>query len=423
MKKLIFILLLITGSTLLQAQLYQISNAASKNQLFIDLDKLYNFNLYEHSRWGLGLAYKKLGKTQSSTTYSAEGYGAYGVYDKRLKYGLQVDAQIHNKYNMKPAIGWFDDIEQAASRRWDSYHLLGISDNSNYLATRFSRVRRLYGEVTFNPWTYTVATVKAQYSWEKYLFSQHGPVYQWMDDYELMPTMQMAEIVFQLRNISGLRANLTLGHAHWDYQWRDPSGPIYTIQTVNYARLLMQYSKQYDISKHYKLTLLGQIGISSQDIPFSRMFDLGGSGGTLYFFNNTSMTILPNQFVCQNIAFANILIQRKSPWWNIPYSSPIPFLQLMGIWGNQWNSNQKLYSLLSNSFITSHNPTLEAVTLNAPYRGLYEIAAGLNRLLSYKNINLNIAAGYQITPRNVDYHHSDIKDNISLMLGASINIL
>ena len=38
-------------------QLVRLNSEKSKNALYFDLDRVFNYNLYEHARWGGGLRY------------------------------------------------------------------------------------------------------------------------------------------------------------------------------------------------------------------------------------------------------------------------------------------------------------------------------------------------------------------------------
>ena len=53
----------------------------ARGSWYLNLDRLWNYNLYEQSRWGAGLRY-------GSVRWDVEGYAGYGVLDRQLKGGV-----------------------------------------------------------------------------------------------------------------------------------------------------------------------------------------------------------------------------------------------------------------------------------------------------------------------------------------------
>jgi hypothetical protein len=59
--------------------------SGERNVLSLDLNRLYSYNRYELSRWGLGLQYDiNFSEKSSFKTLSLSGYGAYGYADERF---------------------------------------------------------------------------------------------------------------------------------------------------------------------------------------------------------------------------------------------------------------------------------------------------------------------------------------------------
>ena len=89
------------------------------------------------------------------------------------------------------------------------------------------------------------------------------------------------------------------------------------------------------------------------------------------------------------------------------------------MWGCQWYQDDQVMSLKANTFVAGGNPSLDEIALHAPQQGLLEVALGINRILLWQGINLNIAAAYQITPASAPYHKVGW-DNLDLLIGAAL---
>ena len=70
-------------------QLIPLLPEGTKNQLWLDPDRVFDYNQYEKSRWGAGLQYDINFDTTAQhhmfKMLSLGGYGAYGYADQRWK--------------------------------------------------------------------------------------------------------------------------------------------------------------------------------------------------------------------------------------------------------------------------------------------------------------------------------------------------
>ncbi len=71
--------------------LYTSQNGAS---LQFNLDRLWSYNLYEHSRWGGGLKWTLAPRRVDGPLISFDGYVGYGVLDRQWKGGLGFETQF-----------------------------------------------------------------------------------------------------------------------------------------------------------------------------------------------------------------------------------------------------------------------------------------------------------------------------------------
>ncbi|MBR6440845.1 MAG: hypothetical protein IKS44_02210, partial [Bacteroidales bacterium] len=79
----------------------------ARGSWYLNLDRLWNYNLYEQSRWGAGLRY-------GSVLWDVEGYAGYGMLDRQLKGG--VSGALHLGGSTLYA-GAARDYQAAGSRR------------------------------------------------------------------------------------------------------------------------------------------------------------------------------------------------------------------------------------------------------------------------------------------------------------------
>lgn len=95
-KSILIALTLIALPMSAMAQLIPLLPSGSKNELWLDPNRIYDYNQYEKSRWGLGLQYDINFDTVSKPTFktlSLSAYGAYGYADQHFKWGVFADLQ------------------------------------------------------------------------------------------------------------------------------------------------------------------------------------------------------------------------------------------------------------------------------------------------------------------------------------------
>ena len=399
-----------------------VTPGTSKHALYVNFDRFYNFNNYEKHRVGAGLYYTvPLGKDSGVPAFETNLYGAYGTQDGLWKAGGDVAVRINNRTKTKFLIGGQYDLEQAASRKMDSYRLLDVATNNSYLAWQFSAIRRITGEVELTL-PHSILTLQGRFSREQYLFDNHHSLYQVLED-PMMPVMDFIEYRSTVDIRGKWRINLALGAVKDKY---NTTRPVFGDgQARFFARVLAQYYDTKSIGKLWNLNIFAQAGASTKGIPYSRMFDLGGCGGSYYYFRNTLLTVLPGEFISNNFAYFNVRLIVKKPLWNTPFSKPVPFVQLSGLWGNSWDKNGELpyYSLLTNDFGNFIDPeAMKAKSLMQPSYGLLEPSLGISNLLRWNAINISIAIAYRLAPPNAPYYRYKAIDNFAYMVGAAINL-
>ena len=150
-KKILFGILLTIVAANAPAQYLKLFGNPDRHALYFNTDRLWSYNLYEHSRWGGGLRYSwnNVGATLKSLT--SDVYLGYGTADKRWKWGVNVDAALAKPINWHLYASYFDDLIPVGTRHMDTYQLTDISSYTNFMSRRFSSVRRLALGMRFNP--------------------------------------------------------------------------------------------------------------------------------------------------------------------------------------------------------------------------------------------------------------------------------
>ena len=94
----LLISVLMSGSTLVAQNALRLSHLWSRTNVSFDLNRLYNYNIYERNRWGAGffletpLKYDTRYGTLFQNTFYGDIYGAYGTGDRALKGGGSLHA-------------------------------------------------------------------------------------------------------------------------------------------------------------------------------------------------------------------------------------------------------------------------------------------------------------------------------------------
>ncbi len=395
-RKLVIVLLLFS-TFCAEAQSIRLTNHQAPTALYIDVDRIYNFNLYERSRLELGLTWVVPNESCPNAKYflgqwTFNGYGAYGFGDKDFKFGGSAQLRLPNKSQTRIAFLAFKDLERAASRRLSPYRMLSPSANTGYVSSRYVGVKGAELWLSSTPTRGFSYTVRARQTWEDYRFDASGLLYPTLHPEQQTPVRMFSELTAQLRWTFGLTADARVGH-------------VADTALAYYFRALVQYKASFD---KYGLALFSQLGFATLGTPYSRLFDVSGTSNATYFFKNTFLTVAPNTFTANIFAHVCLNYTAPLPLWQTDWSAPHPFIQVNALWGHLFGQDSDGWRLW------------EVLPLRSPYMGIVEPATGFNGLLHWGLLDMGFGVAYRICPQSASYFSEDPTKNFAFTIVADL---
>lgn len=391
----------ISLSGLLDWMLQATSGKFKIGHFAIDINKLYSYNGYEHSRWGLGLDWNI---TKWLTT---SGFFGYGVKDKEWKYGGEVDFFFDRYQNRALKLFYRQDLAPAAPTQDHTYALLDFSGNIEYALRHFSKVRSAGAQLTLPLWRHVKGSLSATYSRETPMYDSSGIFYA-KDIDDPLATTDFAEIGLTLHyeknnKIRLPKYELSLGPelSHPMFNICYTRGIALFDASTTYNRIVAEYQQIIQVQHYGTLSLFGQVGYVDSDVPFSRLFATVGTDNMWYYFRNSFLTLRPHQFVSDRYANLCMSFSFTQPLWRLKHSRPTLFLQINSIIGSAKNA-------------VSH----DNIPIQAPEKGILEPCIAINNLLNYSTISLGVGYAYRISAYNSIYE----KDNMSVFMTIGLNL-
>ncbi len=418
----IFILILFN----LHGQTIRLNSWKYLTDISADLNQLFNYNLYEGQRWGMGLqvttpiGYNAKYPRDQQNAVQLKGYGAYGLQDHGLKYGGSVALLMPRDRKRNMGIAFSHDLSRTGSRQLGSYSMLATYNNSNYVSSRYVGINRL--SLGFNRFVVNGFDIMAhlRFSREDYRFNERGYVFptRYHGDAH-MPYLHYIEQHLLVKYGNNLLLLFDGGYVKSD-------------DTEANSRLFAHFIAQYSAVKTMKnkradrCYIFGQLGYTTPNTPFSRLFDLSGTAGYNYFFRNSFMTVSPTAFTAHQYAFLCLHYLWGHPLWQTSFSTPQPFVQLSAMWGTLSRRNygdRLIYSLRREMPVlpttTQQINDDHVISVTAPSYGVLEPSVGIERIIRYGYLDFGIACAYQLTPQAAPYHLRG-KDNFAWVIMANL---
>lgn len=397
MKKLILISLsLIALLPSGMAQLIPLLPWGSKNELLLDPNRIYSYNQYEKSRWGLGLQYDINFSPESKfKTLSLSGYGAYGYADERFKWGVKADLQSNGKHQSHSYVEFFHDVTADGSRYMNAYQIFNFTSTGSFMTRHFSDTWRLTVGFSRQSTARRTDGYELRISRERPLHSGTTQIYpsSYSDLKNIQPTDFVEGRIF-VAHTSGLRGELLAG------TYGDFADFFHSMQP--FVRLLLQYDNEIYFSA-FELDLFAQGGFANADAPYGRLFDLGGTWGSPLMMGRSLLTARPNEFTANLFTLASVKLTTQKPlfrWVNDLFlvgTAPSPFLLANVAWGKSngaWS----------------------------PDKGIAEVGAGVDGIMVWGAVRWGGAVVYRLTPSSAAYHLTETKDNLTFLLTAKLDI-
>lgn len=387
--------------TALRAQYLPLWRPSQSSRLCLNLDRVFNYNLYEHTRWGGGLRFddsgtRTVGRVSRQWLLEAEGYVAYGQRDERWKGGLSAAYTLPNRWRTRPFAYAAYDLIPAASRQLDAFHLSDFGTTAAFMTQRFAEGTRLGAGVGWQHTRRLALAVEARWSHETPLYDDATLFY--LKDgwrHRDLGRGRYTEAVASASYDAGrLRAELTLGLAH-------------DIDRA-FARLIAQYDRLLTV-RPFELRLFAQAGVATTGTPYSRLFDLGGSLGSLYSFGQTLLTARPGQFGGHAFALATARLAMPSPLWDLYERNlqlgthPRPFLQLALAWSRLAGQDADGLADIDRGETLLDGTRLWPMAWRSLHRGIVEAELGVNGLLRWGVADFGVAAVWRWVPPSASY--------------------
>lgn len=391
------------------AQYIRINGKDAKNGLYFNYDRLWNYNQYEASRWGGGLRYDiNFAKESRLQCLSLDGFVGYGYTDQKWKWGAMADLQLRHSHKPHVYVGYFHDLLQDASLRLTSPSVSNLSFLDGLMAGRFSAVDRFYLGGGWQQGKGLTLGAELRYSREQRLYDFWN-IYYAPEDIELLPSYSLLEARLVAEHSKGLHAELLVGSGHSLCQGiQTDFGP--------YARLLAQYRRSRKIAI-FTLGTYAQAGATTRNLPYSRMFDLGGHWGSPLLLSQSLVSVRPGEFTANLFAAASVKFGFTEPLFKYHLNllnvglRPRPFVQAGATWGHLWGQDEK-------GIVLWH----DEMAMLSPSRGIAEFGAGIDGLVRWGVVDWGIALFYRLTPSGAIYHFPGRDGNLSLLFTATMAI-
>ena len=410
------------------AQSIRLTRYDAPNALYLDADRLYNFNMYERSRFELGLVWVSPSETAAQQRkvfgqWTLTPYIAYGTGDRAWKYGMGTQLRLPGQHDVRLLLWGYNDVERAASRRLTDYRMLVQSLNNGIVTSRFVGVKGGGLDLMATLRRGLDVRVGILQTWENYLFDSTGCLYPARDESQRTPTKMFTEAHARIDWRKCVTLLLRGGRVE---EWEQiENSPRYYLQALAqydadlgkalrpHLLQVLYYREEYDpdfggtrMPLLDGLHLFGQLGFASQEAPYSRMFDLSGTAYAMYFFKQSFLTVRPNRFAANVFAHVCLNYTAPMPLWELSWSSPHPFLQVNAMWGHLLGQDAEGRRLW------------EGLPLQAPNKGLLEPATGFDRLVHWGLLDIGFGVAYQICPMSANYIYDRIEDNIAFTIVA-----
>ncbi len=415
MKKAIFLLhcltmlLLFLFTTATYGQYFPLWNNAESDSILLNAGRIWSYNLYEHSRWGAGLRYVHT-LPEGTHRFVADGWASYGLHDKHGKWGLTLDAVHLGKHDQHLYISAVYDLFAVGNRHLTRPSLTELSSYAAIMNRRLYHAERVALGWRMHLEDSRWLGAELRYSAEQSLFDSTGLLYPAHYHQPHKKTLYgYTELDMGYWNPEFVTLLLTLGCT-------EESG---TRTPLWYMRALAQFDRTFHLAKWLDLRLFAQGGWCDgldHRMPYSRMFDMGGSWGAPFFLGGSLFSARPNEFSANIFGLLSLQIRAAKPLWNYwdeiwqVGSNPRPFAGAGAAWGYLWQQD------------ADGHRKVNGLDLQAPCRGIGEAVAGIDGIIRWSAVDIGIAVAYRLTPKESIYQLPQKKDNLMLLISASVVI-
>ena len=392
MKRTLLILFFLTAALGACGQYLHLAGDTARTALYLDAGRIWNYNLYEHSRWGGGLLLSTHPKQFIFKQIDAEGYLGYGTFDEQWKYGVSLAEHLHCSNNsvfyQRAQKDYFAAANRHIDKPWSGTSLL-----SGFMSRRMVEMHcvTLGYRMDLNLWRWAAEITfgKRGHLFDEYtlLYSRQTPI-----DFEQFGCLRLL-----LRHNNGFAAQYEL------------------FSDLKTMRLLAEYRRSIPLS-FLTLDFYAQGGITPKNNAYIDLFDLGGTWDAPVYIGSNFPTVSPNEFTSNTFGLLSMRLCTAKPLYNVYStlfnvgSNPRPFVGLTALWGSMWGQN------------ADGTKIIETFVLQAPYKGLLEPVVGVDGIVRWGAADLGVALACRITPRTATYHQNQTPENLIFMLSITLAV-
>ena len=357
-------------------------------------DRLWQYNRYEHSRWGLGLTATYAPPDKSRTTHQVDAWGGWGVEDKQLKGGLCYSLHTKRSANTTDiSLAIADDVFPSGGLTLAT-HAEGfnavVSNLGRSLMTHQQKAEAAlaikHARTTYGL-SATLFSEQRLYDSIGLLYGQGARHYRGLD---LTATVAWPQ---------GLEATIALTLA--DHA------------ATTAIKGLLQYHKQLQ-RRLLTTRIAAHAGACSPNVWQHRRFCLGGSNGMLLASDQAMATVWPDEFWADAFALCMVRVQTTSPLFSLYNANvmiglvPTPFATLKAMWGTLWNATP------------GGHIVDDGIDMQAPYNGLIEVGMGIDGLLRWGFSDWGVGVAMRLAPRSASYFKAELSANMAFTLSARL---
>lgn len=375
-------------------QWIRLTGDPSRSALYLNIDRVWSYNLYEQSRWGAGLRLKR-------GEGSAAGLRQYDLWVGYSPHAQLFTGGVAAEWRHGPSTPYFaagHTLGAAAARATKSASFSNLASLSSFMAKRMNERSYVLAGYRHKVSGLTVDGAAMVYAGSR-LYDGAGLLYR--RDGHVPPREDGWEARLQVSGAGGLTLQLQCGDvwparnafvrllAEWEHEWRGEvlGGEVYA-----------------------------QGGIVTRGAPYTYLFDLGGTRGAPLFFERGLLTARPVEFTADLFGLASLRIELAKPLyshWNGMFalgSRPVPFAGVTIAWG-------LLRGMDGDGMLL-----LEGLPLQAPHRGIVEPVAGVDGLLRWGAVDWGVAAAWRLTPPGAAYHREGTGENLAIVVTAKLTL-
>jgi len=370
----------------------------------INMDRLFNYNRYEKSRWGIGLQTNE----KIYAKASVGGWAGYGTGDKQWKYGVFLNVCPDSFQDKMLTIGYQDDLQDPG--RVLIHPDLDRNNLRRWLMYRADRVKEWYfdAHARLGYWN---ADIEGRY---RHIIPQYPYIFQYQ--HEKMQQFRIIESTLHLRyafaerrspvfqrytalssNFPVIYLKITTGKV---YNWSDYES--------NYLKLTAAFSWEKHLNRIGSTHVLIMAGAlySGKPLPLSMYFAGRGFYSPDYpiYTPGVFMTMSPYAYYADRFLSVFWKHDFTKRLYHTPYSAP--FISVA-------------YNMLTGDM--NNTDVHHGITFQAPRKPYQEAGLIANDLLRFNYLNvayLNFNAGYF-------YHYNRGKswqENSRLVAGISFDL-